>query len=257
MTRIVDFNSDLGESFGAYRLGDDQAILAAVTSANVACGFHAGDPAVMKRTLAICKERGVAPGAHPGYPDLLGFGRRAMAVSPDEVYDYVLYQIGALHGMAKAAGLELQHVKPHGAMYNQADVEPRLAVAVAAAVKAFDPGLILLVPATSAMATAGHEAGLRVAAEVFADRAYSPEGRLVDRKLPGAMIKDPQDAAARVLEMVEQGTVTAIDGSKLPIKADSICVHGDSPTAVTFAIAVRRALTDRGIEVRPLHEWLS
>lgn len=256
MARVIDFNSDLGEGFGAYRLGDDEAILAAVTSANIACGYHAGDPAVMRRTLALCKERGVAPGAHPGYPDLLGFGRRAMAVSPDEVYDYVLYQLGALHGLAKAAGMQLQHVKPHGALYNQADVDPRLAEAIAAAVKAFDPELILLVPASSAMAAAGRAAGLRVAAEVFADRAYTPEGRLVDRRLPGAMIKDPQEAAARVVEMVERGTVTAIDGSKLTIAADSVCVHGDSPTAVSFAVAVRQALSERGIEIRPLREWL-
>ncbi|MGE5560301.1 MAG: LamB/YcsF family protein [Chloroflexota bacterium] len=257
MARVVDFNSDLGESFGTYRLGDDEAVLAAVTSANVACGYHAGDPAVMRRTLAICKQRGVAPGAHPGYPDLLGFGRRAMAVSPDEVYDYVLYQIGALHAMARAAGVELQHVKAHGAMYNQADVDPRLAQAIASAIKAFDPELILVAPATSAMAAAGQALGLRVAAEVFADRAYTAEGRLVDRKLPGAMITDPREAAARVLEMVEHGVVTAIDGTKLPVKADSVCVHGDSPSAVSFAVTVRQALVERGIEVRPLREWLS
>lgn len=256
MARVIDFNSDLGESFGAYKLGDDEAILAAVTSANIACGYHAGDPAVMRRTLALCKERGVAPGAHPGYPDLLGFGRRAMAVSPDDVYNYVLYQLGALHGLAVAAGMQLQHVKPHGALYNQADVDMRLAEAIAAAVKAFDPELILLVPANSAMAAAGRAAGLRVAAEVFADRAYTPEGRLVDRRLPGAMITDPQEAAARVVEMVERGTVTAVDGSKLTIAADSVCVHGDSPTAVSFAVAVRQALSERGIEIRPLREWL-
>lgn len=257
VARNVDINSDLGEGFGTYRLGDDEAILQAVSSANIACGYHAGDPAVMKRTLAICKRQGVAPGVHPGYPDLLGFGRRAMKVTPEEVYDYVLYQIGALHGMAHAAGVPLQHVKPHGAMYNQADVEPDLAAAVAAAVKDFDPRLILLVPATSAMASAGVKAGLRVAAEVFADRAYTPEGRLVDRNLPGAMIKDPVEAAARVVEMVEQGTVTAIDGSKLAIKADSVCVHGDSPTAVAFAVSVRQALEERGIAVSPLGTWLS
>jgi UPF0271 protein len=256
LTRTIDFNSDLGESFGAYRLGDDEAILAAVSSANIACGFHAGDPTVMRRTLAICQKQGAAPGAHPGYPDLLGFGRRAMNVSADDVFDYVLYQIGALAGMARAAGLALQHVKPHGALYNQACVEPRLADGVARAVRAFDPELILLVPGNSAMAAAGRTAGLRVAAEVFADRAYTPDGQLVDRKLPGAMITDPQEAAARVVQMVEQGTVQAIDGSTLSIAADSVCVHGDSPTAVRFAVAVRQVLTERGIAIRPLQEWL-
>lgn len=257
MTRIIDFNSDLGEGFGTYRLGDDEAILGAVSSANIACGFHAGDPTVMRRTLALCKRLGAAPGAHPGYLDLLGFGRRPMTISPDEIYDHVIYQIGALYGTARGVGLTLQHVKPHGSLYNQACVEPALAEAIVRAVKAFDPGLILLVPGNSAMAAAGRAAGLRVAAEVFADRAYTPDGQLVDRKLPGSMIEDPGVAAARVLQMVEQGTVTAIDGTTISLAADSVCVHGDSPTAVKFAVAVRQALTERGVAIRPLHEWLS
>lgn len=245
----VDLNADLGEGFGPYRLGDDAAVLDCVSSANVACGFHAGDPQVMRRTVLAAKARGVAVGAHPGFADRRGFGRRELAVTPDEAYADVLYQVGALAGFCRAAGVPMRHVKPHGALYNMAARDRALAEAIAAAVRDFDPGLVLFGLAGSQLIAAGREAGLAVAAEFFADRAYTAEGRLVPRGMPGAVIADPALAIARVLRAVREGVVEAIDGSAAPVAVDTICLHGDEPEAVAFARELQAALTREGIRV--------
>ncbi len=254
--RTVDLNSDLGESFGAYTIGRDAEVIPCITSANVACGWHAGDPLIMRRTVALCKENGVAVGAHPGFPDLMGFGRRNLAASPDEVDGYMLYQLGALDACARAAGVKLQHVKPHGALYNMAGKDEKLAAAIAAAIRDFDAGLILLGLSGSAMLTEGEKAGLRVAREVFADRAYNDDGSLVSRKLPGAVITDVDEALERVLRMIEQGEVQTITGKVIPIAADSVCVHGDNAHALAFVTRIRETLEARGIAVRPMRDAL-
>lgn len=246
----VDLNCDLGESFGAYTLGMDAAVLPFVTSANVACGFHAGDPQVMRRTVALCRKSGAAVGAHPGLPDLQGFGRRTMKLSPAEAADCVTYQVGALKAFCDAAGVPLHHVKPHGALYNMAAKDPALADAIAAAVQAAAPGAVLLALSGSEIVRAARDIGLPVASEVFADRAYRSDGTLVARGLPGAMIEDEEVAIHRVIRMVRQGLVTAIDGTDIAIQADSICVHGDGPKALAFAQKIRTALCDAGIAVK-------
>ena len=248
----VDLNSDLGESFGAYRIGCDEDVLGEVTSANVACGWHAGDPMVLDRTLALAKEKGVAVGAHPGYPDLMGFGRRDMKLSPDEEYAYTLYQLGAFAAFSKCHGLEVQHLKAHGAMYNAAGKDIVLARAICRAVKDFDPQIILLGLSGSKLIEAAQETGLRVACEVFADRAYEEDGSLVSRKKPGAMIEDEEVAIARVVRMVKEGKVTAVTGRDVPVKADSICVHGDGPKALAFTRRIRERLMQEGVELAPL-----
>ena len=250
----IDLNCDMGESFGAYKLGFDEEIIKYVTSANIACGFHAGDPVVMQRTIGLAKTYGVKVGAHPGYPDLLGFGRRNMAVAATDVKGYLIYQIGALQAFARVEGLELQHVKPHGALYNMAVKDPKLAQAIAEAVKSLDKGLILVVLAGSAWVNIAKEQGLRVAGEAFADRAYSADGSLVPRSQPGAVIKDKKEVAERVIGMIEEGRVKAITGEDVIIKADTICLHGDTPGALELAIHLRSALGDRGIKVVPLEE---
>ncbi|KEJ92243.1 LamB/YcsF family protein [Synergistes jonesii] len=250
----VDLNSDIGESFGAYKMGDDAAILEAVTSANVACGFHAGDPLVMQKTLTACARRGVAAGAHPGYPDLVGFGRRNMKCTPDEEYADCLYQIGALKAFCRANGLVLQHVKPHGAMYNQGAKDAALAKAIAQAVKDSGEGVILMGLANSEFEKAAAELGVPFAAEAFADRGYLPDGSLVPRSQPGALIRDVKAAAARVVRMVVEGTVEAIDGSVIKFRPHSICMHGDTPEAVEMAKAVRAALERAGVKVTNLKE---
>ena len=247
-------NSDIGESFGAYRLGDDASVMEAVTSANIACGFHAGDPLVMKDTVALCAQKKIAVGAHPGYPDLVGFGRRNMACSPDEVYSDCLYQIGALQAFCIANGIELQHVKPHGAMYNQAAKDAKLARAVAAAVKDAGPEIILMGLAKSEFERAAEEAGIPFAAEAFADRAYMPDGSLVPRSQPGSVIHDVDAAAARVARMATEGTVEAIDGTVISFRPHSICLHGDTAEAVLMAKAVRSALEAAGVAVKNLKE---
>lgn len=252
----IDINSDIGESFGAYALGMDNDVLGAVSSANIACGYHAGDPAAMRKTVAAAKQHGVSIGAHPGYPDLMGFGRRNMAVSAQEMYDYTLYQLGALHGFARAAGVKLAHVKPHGAMYNMAAKDPSLALAICRAVKDFDAGLILLGLAGSCFVQAAADAGIRFASEVFADRAYMEDLSLVPRSMSGAMITDPDQAAARVVKMVKKGRVAAITGKEIALHADSVCVHGDNEHAVLFARSIRAALEAEGIAIRPLGETI-
>ena len=252
----VDLNADLGESFGAYRIGCDEQVLSEVTSANVACGWHAGDPMVLDRTLALAKAKGVSVGAHPGYPDLLGFGRRDMKLTPDEEYAYTLYQLGAFAAFAKRHGLEVQHLKAHGAMYNAAGKDMRLALAVCRAVKDFDPGIILLGLSGSKLIEAAEELGLKAASEIFADRAYEEDGSLVNRKKPGAMIEDEAEAIDRVVRMVKEGKVRAITGRDISVQADSICVHGDGPKALAFTRRIRERLTAEGVELVPLRAFL-
>ncbi|HET6764373.1 MAG TPA: 5-oxoprolinase subunit PxpA [Longimicrobiaceae bacterium] len=247
----IDLNADLGESFGAWRAGDDDAVLAVVTSANVACGFHAGDPVVMRRTVAAAADRGVSIGAHPGYPDLMGFGRREMAASPDEVTAYVMYQVGALHAFCTAAGVRLRYVKAHGALYNRAGRDPATAAALAEGVRLVDPTLALLALAGSEMVRAGQASGLRVAAEAFVDRAYLPTGDLVPRSQPGATLHDVDVVSARAVRMAREGTVEAIDGTVIHVAPDSLCVHGDNPDAAAIVRAVRDRLRAEGIAVAP------
>lgn len=231
----IDLNCDMGESFGAYTLGSDEAIFEWITSANIACGMHAGDPLVMQETLRLAAASGAAVGAHPGYPDLQGFGRRAMDLTPQEVEAYTLYQIGALAGFARSAGLELAHVKPHGALYNQAAKDPGLADAIARAVKRLSSGLILVGLAGSLLIESGLSAGLRVAREGFPDRAYRPDGSLMPRREPGAVLQTEQEVCRQALRLVQDGRV------------DTLCIHGDGPHAVAFARAVRQALVAGGV----------
>jgi UPF0271 protein len=248
----IDLNSDLGESFGRWRLGDDAALMASITSANIACGFHAGDPSVMRRTIALAKQHGVAVGAHPGFPDLVGFGRREMQASAGEVEDFVLYQVAALAGIAAAEGVRLQHVKAHGALYNQAARDRALADAIARAVAACDPSLILMGLPNSELLRAGEAAGLRVAAEIFADRAYEPDGSLASRRTPGAVIHESSEVAARAVRMVCEQTVVATDGSVIRLPAHTLCLHGDTPGAGDLARTIRAALEAAGVRVAPL-----
>lgn len=251
MTRSIDLNADLGEGFGHWRLGDDTALLDLVTSANVACGFHAGDPQVMLATVRAAAARGVTLGAHPGYRDLAGFGRRDLHATPEEVHADVLYQVGALQACARAAGTMVRYVKPHGALYNRAARDDAAAAAIATAVRAADPDLVLLGLGGSRLLSAAREAGLRVAAEAFVDRAYQPDGTLVPRGGSGAVLTDPEACAERAVRLALEGTVVASDGSVLTIRADSLCVHGDGATAVPMLRAVRAALQARGVALRP------
>jgi UPF0271 protein len=250
----IDLNSDVGESFGNYQLGLDEKIIPLISSANIACGFHAGDPTVMKRTIAIAKEYGVAAGAHPGFPDLLGFGRRKMDASLDEIRDYVTYQMGALQAFAAARGMALQHVKPHGALYNMAVEDMEIWDAVAEVIAAVDSGLILFVmagPWRQDLAAIGARHGIRIAFEFFGDRAYNSDGTLVSRKLPGAVIHDNELVAEKVLKMVKEGTVVCIDGTEIELAAETICVHGDNPAALELVRNIRESLLEEGIEITP------
>lgn len=248
--KSIDLNCDLGESFGAYTLGADDSLLNYVSSANIACGWHAGDPVVMMKTVQLAAEHGTGLGAHPGYPDLMGFGRRAMSVSPEEIKAYMIYQLGALEGFTRAKGLQLRHVKPHGALYNAAAVDMNVANAISEAICDFDGRLILLGLSGSLMIKSASLFGLRTAQEVFADRAYQADGTLVPRSQPGAVIHDPELARSRAVRMVKEGTVTALTGEDLKIQADSICVHGDTPEALIFVRDIRAALEKEGIIIR-------
>jgi len=248
----IDINSDMGESFGAYTIGHDAGLMASITSANVAAGFHAGDPSVLRATIRQAKAHGVAVGAHPGFPDLVGFGRRDLNVAPQEAEDLVLYQIAAVAGVAAAEGVTIQHVKPHGALFNMAVRNVELASAIARAVAAFDTSLILFGLPGSEILTAGRAAGLRVAAEVFADRAYEPDGSLASRRKPGAVIHDPAAVVERAVRMVKERTVIAIDGSIVSLEADTICVHGDTPGSDNLAAKIRAGLEAAGVIVRPI-----
>lgn len=249
--KSVDLNCDMGESYGVYRLGRDEELLPHVTSANIACGFHAGDPSVMRRSVELCLERGVAIGAHPGLPDLIGFGRREMRISPQEAYDLVLYQTGALNAFARAAGGSLHHVKPHGALYNMAASDRRLADAIAEAVARMEDGsLILYGLSGSKLIAAGKRFGLRTASEAFADRTYRPDGTLTPRSEPNAVIRDEDEAVRQVLRMVRDGQALAADGSVVPLAVDTVCLHGDGEHAAAFARRLRAELAAAGIGVK-------
>ncbi len=250
--KTLDLNCDMGEGFGAWRMGDDAALLDHVTSANIACGFHAGDPGTIHRTVELALEKGVAIGAHPSLPDLQGFGRRSMNVSAEEAYDLVLYQIGALAGFATACGGKLAHVKPHGALYNMAAKDARLARAIARAVRDFDAALVLFGLAGSELVRAGGQAGLKTANEVFADRTYQADGSLTPRTQPDAMIHDADAAIAQVRRMVGEGRVRSQQGSDVPVQPDTLCIHGDEPGAVDFAKRIRQALAADGVRVAPI-----
>ena len=250
----IDLNCDLGESFGPYSLGEDTAIMPYITSANVACGYHAGDPVCMARTVAAAAEASVGIGAHPGVPDLLGFGRRELRCTPEEVTAYLQYQIGALWAFAAARHTRIQHVKPHGALYNMACKDRELAQAVVRGIVSVDRELILLCPAGSQLEQEGLRAGLPVAREVFADRAYRADGSLLPRSQPEAVIPDPEEVAARAVRMAVEGTVQAVTGETISLQADSICVHGDTPGAVRLVQKIRQALLDTGVAPAPLRE---
>ena len=245
----VDLNADVGESFGAYSIGHDSGLMKVITSANIAAGFHGGDPSVLRNTIRLAKSAGVAIGAHPGFPDLAGFGRRDMQVSAREAEDFVLYQIAAVAGVASAEGVQLQHVKPHGALFNMAARDQGLASAIARAVAAFDRQLILFGPPQSELVRAGQAAGLRVAAEGFADRAYEPDGSLVSRSKPGAVIRDVDVVVKRAVQIAREHEVVAIDGATVPLNVETICVHGDTEGADVLARRIRDGLEAAGITV--------
>lgn len=247
--KTVDLNCDMGESFGAYQLGNDQEILSYITSANVACGFHAGDPATMRKTVQMALEAGVAIGAHPGFADLVGFGRRNMEISPEEAYDLVVYQIGALQGFVRAEGGVMHHVKPHGALYNMAATRHALAESIALAIYKVNPELVLYGLAGSELTRAGEKIGLITAHEVFADRTYQQDGTLTPRSQPNAIISDQQQSLQQVIRMVSDGRVLTQQGVNIPIQADSICIHGDGAHALKFAQSIREALSGAGITI--------
>ena len=248
----IDLNCDLGESFGAYTIGMDDKVIPLISSCNIACGYHASDPLVMKKTVEMAAKAGIGIGAHPGFPDLMGFGRRNMNISPAEASAYVTYQLGALYAFARSAGVKLQHVKPHGALYNMAGKNYDLALAIAKAVQSFDPSLILMGLAGSQSVKAAQDIGLPVANEVFADRAYMPDGSLMPRTMEGAVIHDEKLAISRVVRMVKEHKVTACDGTDIEIIPDSVCVHGDNVKALEFVTQIRRALEAEGVTIAPL-----
>ncbi len=250
MSYYIDLNSDLGESFGAYTMGMDEEVLQYVTSANIACGWHAGDPMVMKQTVELCHQKGVAIGAHPGYLDLMGFGRRNMTVQPEEAKAYMIYQVGALQAFCDVHGLSLQHMKLHGAFYNTACVTPALADAILDGLEAVNPSLAAMVLSGSYIAKEAQKRGIPVIQEVFADRGYTDEGKLVPRTEQGAFIHDPKEAVERVLMMIKEGCVLSNTGKSISIQADSVCVHGDNPQALEFVKALREGLIQAGVILR-------
>ena len=246
----IDLNSDLGESFGVYRIGYDAELFPLLSSANVACGFHGGDPRTVERTVAACKANGLGFGAHPGFPDLVGFGRRPLFCTPDDIRTDTLYQLGAVDAFCRAAGVRMQHVKPHGALTNMAQHDAAISDAIVAAVNAFDSSLMLFAMPGSELERAGARAGIRVAREAFADRAYNSDGSLVNRRLPGAMITDPAVAAARIVRLVTEGLIQTIDGQVLELQVDTICTHSDTPGALEIVQAVRAGLTAAGVSIQ-------
>ncbi len=255
----IDMNSDVGESYGVYKLGLDEEVIPHITSANIACGFHAGDPAVMRKTVALAKQNRVEIGAHPGYPDLIGFGRRNIDASLEEIRDYVTYQVGALQAFALSQGLRTQHVKAHGSLYNMAVANPQIWEAMAEAVAEIDREIIFVVLASSkreSLLEMGRRHGIRIAFEAFPDRAYTKEGSLVSRKEKGAVIHDPQIVAQRALKMALEGKVIASDGTEIELKAETLCVHGDNPEAVEIVKSIRQELTAAGIEVTPMKNFV-
>ena len=249
MTKTVDLNADMGESFGPWSMGDDMALLSTVSSANIACGFHAGDPDVMAKTMAMARDNGVGIGAHPGFPDLQGFGRRKMQVPHGALANMVRYQLGAAQGMARAAGTHVRHLKLHGALSNMACVDHAMARACYEAALDLDPGIIIMVLAATAMEEVVRELGCKWCGEIFADRAYNDDGTLVDRSLPGAVIHDPGLAGPRILQMVREGAIITESGKRIPTAIDTICLHGDTAEAVQLAGSVRASLTSGGIGI--------
>jgi UPF0271 protein len=255
----IDLNSDVGESFGAYRIGLDEEVIPLISSANIGCGFHGGDPSVMRQTVALAQKHGVALGAHPGFPDLIGFGRRKIDATLEEIRDYVTYQIGALQAFATMQNMKLQHVKAHGALYNMAEQDMRIWEAIAQVIAGIDRQLILVAiagPMREEVKEIGKRYGIRVAFEFFADRAYNRDGSLVSRREPGAVIHDPQQAAERVLKMVTEKRIVAKDGADIEVVADTICVHGDNPAAVRLTKQIRESLMASGVEVVPMGKFL-
>lgn len=248
----IDLNSDMGESFGAYKLGGDEEIIKYVTTANVACGWHAGDPVVMNKVVKMAKEQSVMVGAHPGYPDLMGFGRRKMFLSSDEVKNYVRYQIGALSAFTQSYGMKLQHVAPHGAMGNQCQTDEHLATAIVEAIKEFDKDLIVYYCAGAVLGDIAESQGLRTACEIFADRAYMDDLSLAPRSMEGSMITDEELAISRCVRMIKEGKVTSINGKELDIKGDTLCVHGDGPKALAFVQRIRETFEKEDIKIQHL-----
>lgn len=253
MTLRVDFNSDMGESYGAYKMGDDEVILDYVSSANLACGWHGGDPLTMRKTVFMAVKKGVAVGGHPSYPDLMGFGRRVMQLAPEEAHNYVVYQLGALMAFCRAAGTPMQHVKPHGALFNAAQDDPTLAEGLVSGIKEVDPRLIVVALPGSAVDKAATKIGLKVAREGFADREYTDEGRLVSRKIPNSVIHDPKRIAERVVQMIK-GKIVAMSGKTLEVEVQTICLHSDTPGAGALAREIRRAVEAAGVKVTPMRE---
>ena len=245
--KTIDLNCDMGESYGAWKMGNDAEVMRYITSANIACGFHGGDPATIRKTVALALERGVAIGAHPSLPDRQGFGRRVMQIKPQEMYDLVVYQAGAVEAFARAAGARLHHVKCHGALYNMAATDEALSEAMVRAVK--DLGVMLYALSNSKNHAVAKKAGIPVAGEVFADRGYADDGTLAPRDLPGGLIEDPALAVKQALAMIEQGYVTSLSGRRVPVAADTLCLHGDQPGAVAFARALRQAFSEKGISI--------
>ncbi len=253
----VDMNCDLGEGYGGFRVGNDAEIMPHITSANVACGFHAGDPMIMAQTVSLAKKFRVAVGVHPGYSDLLGFGRREMQLASEEVKNYTIYQIGSLQAFAKAAGINLQHVKPHGALYNLAAKDKETSEGIVGAVRAFDDRLIILASPGSVLARVAVAAGLRVALEFFADRAYNADGSLVSRKQPNSIIKEPQKLVERAVRALKEESVLAVDGKVVTLgELHTICVHGDTPAAVGLVEALKKGLIKAGVEVKPVGSFI-
>ena len=255
--KSIDLNCDMGESFGAYKMGMDEAVIPHITSANIACGWHAGDPLVMDRTIRMAKEHGVSTGAHPGYPDLMGFGRRRMNLTPEELRNYLVYQIGALQAFCRVHGTRLTHVKPHGSLYLEAVEDQAVAQNVAEAVVSVDPTLSYVALAGKKgemMGEIGRKVGLRGGYEAFPDRAYTPEGTLAPRSMAGAVIKDPEKVAARALKMAAEGKVIAIDGSEIALEAQTLCVHGDTEDAVALVRRIRETLESEGVRVAPAYD---
>ncbi len=246
----IDINADMGESFGAYKIGNDAGLMKSITSANIAAGFHGGDPSVLRETIRLARAHGVAVGAHPGFPDLVGFGRRAMNVTAKECEDFVLYQIAAVAGVARAEGVALQHVKAHGELFNMAFTNADLAAAIARAVAAFDKSVLLFAFPNSEVVKAGRALGLRIALEIFADRAYEPDGQLVSRRKPGAVIHDPELVVARAVKMIAERGVVAVDGTFVPLEADTICLHGDTPGSDQLAAKLRSGFEATGVTVQ-------
>lgn len=253
---LVDLNCDMGESFGAYRMGKDEEILDYVTSANIACGYHAGDPATMRKTVQMALEKNVGIGAHPGMPDLVGFGRREINISPKEAYDLVIYQMGALYGFVRSEGGKIQHVKPHGALFNMAAKSAPLSEAIAEAVYKVDPECILFGLAGSELVKAGKKIGLRTASEVFSDRTYQKDGSLTSRREENALIKDHKIAVNQVIRMVKEGKVKSVQGEDVVIQADTICIHGDGLHALEFAQYISNALREAGITIAKIGDFL-